>query len=260
MTQVMSKYSDFDIRVIDKVKKLIESSNVIPFYQEIVCNNESKKKKYECLARLYDGEQYISPLYFIDYAKAANVTHLITMQMISKSFEFFKNKSRISFSINISFSDITNPDIRSYTLEAIDHFPYPKNITFEILEDESIDFIYQEAHEIMNCKKKPCAEFIDTLRAKGCKIALDDFGSGYSNFLNLTKLDLDIIKIDGSIIKNIEKENVYVLVETITKLAKAYGLKTVAEFVENEIIYNHVKKLGIDYSQGYYFGKPCVSI
>ncbi|TLT02684.1 EAL domain-containing protein [Aliarcobacter cibarius] len=101
------------------------------------------------------------------------------------------------------------------------------------------------------------SEFIDNAKSKGCKIAIDDFGSGYSNFEYLVKLKADYIKIDGSLIKNInsQKES-YIVVLTIVNFAKQMGIKTIAEFIENEEIYKTINDLGIDFSQGYYFSSP----
>lgn len=89
------------------------------------------------------------------------------------------------------------------------------------------------------------------------KIAIDDFGSGYSNFERLLEYTPDILKIDGSLIKNIETDEFSrSLVETIVTFAKKQNIETIAEFVENENIYNILNEIGVDYSQGYFFGKP----
>lgn len=91
----------------------------------------------------------------------------------------------------------------------------------------------------------------------GCKVAIDDFGSGYSNFEHLLKMDIDFLKIDASIIKNIAKdESSYKITKTIIEFAKSLNLKTIAEYVENEEIFKIARSLGVDYSQGYYFSPP----
>ncbi len=91
----------------------------------------------------------------------------------------------------------------------------------------------------------------------GVKIAIDDFGVGYSNFERLLEYQPDILKIDGSLIKNIDNNPLsFNIVETIVAFAKKEHILTVAEYVENEDIFNILNDLGIDYSQGYYFGKP----
>ena len=95
------------------------------------------------------------------------------------------------------------------------------------------------------------------MKKHGCKIAIDDFGTGYSNFGYLAKLDIDYIKIDGSLITNIDTDLTQkVTVESILLFAKKMNIKTIAEFVENESIYNILVELGVDFSQGYYFSKP----
>lgn len=105
--------------------------------------------------------------------------------------------------------------------------------------------------------QKITIEFIKRVKSKGCKIAIDDFGSGYSNFEYLVKLEADYIKIDGSLIKNIvtQKES-FAVVSTIVNFAKQMEIKTIAEFVENEEIYKIIKNIGVDFSQGYYFTQP----
>ena len=100
-------------------------------------------------------------------------------------------------------------------------------------------------------------EFIKRAKKYGCKISIDDFGSGYSNYYRILELDIDNIKIDGSIIKKLPTdENARVLVETIVSSARRQGYKIVAEFVSNEEILEYIKKFGISYAQGFLLGKP----
>jgi EAL domain-containing protein (putative c-di-GMP-specific phosphodiesterase class I) len=98
------------------------------------------------------------------------------------------------------------------------------------------------------------------VKSYGCKIAIDDFGTGYSNFTHLLKLQTDYIKIDGSIIKNIDTNlGSRALVKTIVNFAKEMGIKTIAEYVEDEKIFTIVKELGVDYTQGYFFSQAVVA-
>ncbi|MEA3552908.1 MAG: EAL domain-containing protein, partial [Campylobacterota bacterium] len=91
----------------------------------------------------------------------------------------------------------------------------------------------------------------------GVKIAIDDFGAGYSNFERLVDYKPDILKIDGCLIRDIETNNYsHCVVRTIVSFATEQNIKTIAEYVENEEIFNILDDLGVDYSQGYYFGKP----
>ena len=118
-------------------------------------------------------------------------------------------------------------------------------MTVEIVESESI-----ENFESFN-------NFLSKLRQYGVKIALDDFGSGYSNFVYLDKIKANYVKIEGTLIKDMMiNDNTLQIVKSIITIAHKFQIETVAEFVSDEKIFKKVKSLGIDYSQGYYIGKP----
>jgi EAL domain-containing protein (putative c-di-GMP-specific phosphodiesterase class I) len=122
-------------------------------------------------------------------------------------------------------------------------------VTFEILESEAIqDF-------------KRVERFIAEVRRYGAKIAIDDFGSGYSNFSYLTKMNPDYIKIDGEIIKDIDVDRAaFLVVETIVAFAKKLKIETIAEYVHSSMVMDKIKELEIDYSQGFYIDKPSSEI
>jgi EAL domain-containing protein (putative c-di-GMP-specific phosphodiesterase class I) len=117
----------------------------------------------------------------------------------------------------------------------------------EILESESLgnyDSIYA---------------FVKAIKLMGCKVAIDDFGSGYSSFEHILKLSdyIDYIKIDGSLVKHIVQDATsYRVVKNIKAFCDELAIKSIAEFVANEAIQNEIQALGIHYSQGYFFGKP----
>ncbi len=122
---------------------------------------------------------------------------------------------------------------------------YKNRIIYEILESEGIEN-YEEV-----------SGFIKEVKNLGGQISLDDFGAGYSNFEYILKLDVDYIKIDSSLIRNIHSD-IYsqIIVETIVGFAQKLGIRTIAEFVHNEDVYEMVKALNIDYSQGFFLSKP----
>ena len=127
--------------------------------------------------------------------------------------------------------------IRSYNIG--------KQVIFEILESDSI-----ENYDLVS-------DFISQMKALGCKIAIDDFGVGYSNFQHLLKLQIDYLKIDASLIKNIHKDkNSAIIVESIVNFSRKLHIKTIAEFVHSKAVSDKVKSLKVDYIQGYYLGKP----
>jgi len=233
-----------NIKWAKKIKDGLENDKFIPVFQPIVNNNNNNWEKYECLVRLQDEDKLISPYFFLGISKKTKHYTAITKVMLSKSFEMFKDKD-VAFSVNITIEDIINEDIQSYIFEMLDSYKIGHRVVFEIVESESIEN-FEQIHK-----------FIEKIKSYKCKIAIDDFGTGYSNFEYLLKLKADYVKIDGSMIKNIDTDrNTQLVVSTIVDFAKKMGMKTVAEFVENKSILNKVKELGIDYSQGYHFSEP----
>ena len=127
----------------------------------------------------------------------------------------------------------------------IDYYKIGHRLVLELVESEGIEN-FDDVHS-----------FIQEFKGYGCRIAIDDFGTGYSNFEYLMKLDVDYIKIDGSLIKNIDTdESAQLVVELIIDFAKRMNIKTIAEFIHNDSVYQKIKSLGIDYSQGYHLGEP----
>ena len=232
-----------DIKWTKLIKKAIETDNIIPFYQAIVDKN-GKIIKYESLMRLIENNNTHTPLLFLDIAKKVKFYPQLTKIMINKAFKKVID-SKVNISINLSIQDITNEGIVKFIIQELSKNKISDFITFELLENESID----DYETVIN--------FINTVKELGCKIAIDDFGSGYSNFIHLLKLKPDYIKIDGSSVKNIDTDtNSYLITKTINDFAHHLGIKTVAEYVHNKKVFKILKKIGIDEYQGYYFSKP----
>lgn len=228
-----------------KIKKAIEEDRITVFFQPIVNTMNRKIDKYEALVRMIgeDGE-IISPYKFLDKAKKSNQYTQITQIVMKKSFKEIIEKD-ISCSINLTIEDIQSSSVREYIYTSLKAIQNCEKIIFELVESEGI-----ENFEDVNI-------FIKKIKSFGCKLAIDDFGTGYSNFEYLLKLNADIIKIDGSLIKEIDiNEDYYSIVQAIVTFAKAKNLDVVAEFVSSEAIHEKIKSLGIKYSQGYLFGEP----
>ncbi|WP_320036040.1 EAL domain-containing protein [Halarcobacter sp.] len=232
-----------NITMQQKVKKALAKDLVVPYFQPIVDKNMNLIK-YESLARVIDpddNKNIISPYFFLDVVQDSKVYEIFTMTMIKKSIEaslLFKQ----SISINLSYEDITNPVIINYLEKVLKNHPYP--ITLEFLESEGL----QDIEKTNN--------FCSIMKSYGAKIAIDDFGSGYSNYDYFFDVPLDVIKLDGSIVKRITDYKGYILIESIVSFAKKLDIKVIAEFVEDEIIFEKLKSLDVDYYQGYYFDKP----
>ena len=216
------------------------------YFQPIVDTKTKEVYKYEALIRYITKEGVeIAPYHFINVAKKTKLYPNINKIVIQDSFKLIKNKNK-RVSINISYDDLSNEKTTAYIYDFLDkNQEYTKNLEFEILESEEIsDFDLVE-------------RFIAKVSKYGCGVGIDDFGAGYSNFHLLSRLNVNFIKIDGSLIKDIDKlKDLEIIVKTISNISKEFNIKTVAEFVSSEEIFNKIKELNIDMAQGFYFSKP----
>ncbi|OHE09973.1 MAG: hypothetical protein A2513_07675 [Sulfurimonas sp. RIFOXYD12_FULL_33_39] len=230
---------------VNKITQAIANDNIVAFFQPIVNNKTDKIEKYECLVRMIDKDGTIhSPFKFLEISKKSRNYAAITKSVIEKAFKKFEN-TNYEFSINLSAKDMVDEVMARNIYDQLEKFSGCNRVIFELLESEGIenyDAVYA---------------FIKRVKEYGCQIAIDDFGSGYSNFIHLLRLKVDIIKIDGSLIRDLDKDkNAQMIVQTIVDFANKLNILTVAEFVHSESIYHVVKELGIDYSQGYYISEP----
>ena len=229
----------------DSIRRALNDDRFVPYYQPIVDNKTLKIQKYEALVRMITPEgEIVSPAMFLSVSKETKMYSHITRYMIRCALNDFKN-SLCSVSINISLEDIQNLSTRKFIREQVKAFPEPSRIVFEILETEEIS------------SYKDLQDFINEIKEFGCKVAIDDFGSGYSNFEHLVKLNVDYIKIDGSLISDIETNHAsQTIVEMLSNFSNKMGIKTIAEFVSKKEINSLVRTIGVDESQGYLFSPP----
>jgi diguanylate cyclase (GGDEF)-like protein len=244
----MNRHTEF-IYWKEKITYAIEHNRIVPYFQPIVNVHNPKEKKYEVLMRLLDEDKIITPNIFLDISKETRQYTELTKIMISKAFETLNNTQNTIFSVNISMIDIADDAILEFIYNKLKIHDVGKRVIFEILETEDITDVNR------------LLDFTNTIRSYGAKLAIDDFGSGYSNFTHFMMIKPDFLKIDGSLIKNIKQNSVeYHIVKAITKFAKSLKIKTVAEFVSTKEIYETLLTLDIDYMQGYYFSEPKESL
>jgi diguanylate cyclase (GGDEF)-like protein len=243
----LDKFQEYENNMLwtKKLKSAFVKDNIEVYFQPLINNNTLKVDKYECLVRLIDEDgKVVAPFFFLDISKKSNQYTKLTKIVIEKSFKKFAHLP-FEFSVNISYEDIEDPQFLVFIKEKIEEYDVANKVVFEILEDENV-----KNYSLL-------ITFIDEIKALGCKVAIDDFGSGYSNFEHLLKMNVDYLKIDASLIKNIATdENSYKITKTIVEFAKSLNLQTIAEYVENKEIFELTKELGVDYSQGYYFSAP----
>jgi len=231
-----------ELNALLMVKKALLEDRIIPVFQKI--EKYEKHKTYECLVRIKENDTLIVPFVFLDAIKRTKYYIELTKVMIKKSFEKFKGTDT-HFSINLSFEDISNKHLVLYLEDILRETGMAHQLILEILESESIDNF------------KLMKSFVIKMQNLGVKISIDDFGSGYSNFSRILELNPDIIKIDGSLIKNIcEDKKSFIIVKTIANFAKELGIQTVVEFVHSEAVLQKTKELKIDAYQGYFIAEP----
>lgn len=224
----------------------------IVYCQPIIFVNNKKQSilHNEVFIRMYDkNNKLIYPAVFFPVAEKYNLMPAIDRYVIGKIFSDYHalcNNDMNNISINISGYSLNDPNFLGFILDQFEKFNLnPKCISFEIKEFTAIN-------NLMNA-----TEFIKQLRKWGCKFILDDFGTGFQSMEYLKYFNIDYIKIDGLLIKNIQDDQIsYVMVESINHAAHILGIKTIAKHVENQVVLKKIKKIGIDYAQGYYIQDP----
>ncbi len=241
----VSKQYEHNIKWTKMLRDALDDGRIQPYFQPIIDVKTNSVTKFEALVRLIEESgSPVAPFAFLPVAKKSKLYPRLTKAMIERSFREFE-LTPFEFAINISVEDIEDKGTREFIYEKLKNFSKPRRVIFEITESEGIE----NFAEVL--------DFIKNVKAIGAKMAIDDFGSGYSNFAYLMKLEVDYIKIDASIIKNIANDkNSYIITKTIVDFCKQIGIKTVAEYVSDKEIFERVKELGIDYAQGYFIGEP----
>ena len=244
--KLLEKIHQENIACHKKLLHAIETDNVVSFFQPLMpIQDKTKVTKYESLVRLKeDNGNIIPPFNFLQAARSNRLYHKVTKAVINNTLAVV-SKYRVPCSINFSLNDLNNKETMKLFFTILNDYKFNELLTIELLETE--DFTN---YQVVN-------DFCIKVRSYGLKIALDDFGSGYSNFSHLIHLPIDYIKIDATLISNIDRDNnSVIMVETIVSLAKKLHVETIAEFVSSGEILEVVKSLGVDYAQGFHLGKP----
>ncbi len=248
---------------VARINEAFEQERFRLFYQKIVpvVPSDVRHEHCEVLLRMMDAQgNLIPPMEFIPAAEKYDMMQLIDRWVIStlfaaKSSEWqrFRNdcahrqdKCSLQYSVNVSGASICDTQFLDFLLDEIaSHAIPPDVVCLEITETMAIT----------NMDK--ARQFIKRVRSAGCRIALDDFGSGMSSFAYLKNLPIDYLKIDGSLIRNIAEDPADLgIVDAVNRIGHLLGFKTVAEFVENDAIMAKLRQVGIDYAQGYGIHKP----
>lgn len=227
------------------IKDALVNNRIVTHYQPIINNTTGRVEKYEALLRLInDKGGIVTPDFFLNVAKRSKYYSLLTRFVVKSACEMFRDNNYV-VSVNLCVQDILNSVTVDFIEKTILTYDIAERIILEITESEGIEQ-YEEVRA-----------FIKQMKRLGCRIAIDDFGAGYANYEYLLRLNVDYIKIDGALIKDIDRNEIsQVVVENICNSSHKLRIKTIAEFVHSESVYDRVRALDIDFSQGYYIGKP----
>lgn len=245
-------FDKFNSHIKDKsyVEKMIMNENIIPFFQPIVNLTTNEVIKHEVLMRVDDKDNFINTFKIIEIAEKEGLVEKIDRSIIAQSFHMYKTMfkesgKRVPLSINLSSKSI-NGKLIDYIMKCVDQYDViPEDITFELTETATSDDLDATLY------------YLKTLRSRGFKIAIDDFGTGYAHVELLSKVDVDYIKIDGVFVMNAsnDKKKLKTL-NALVYLAKNYDTEIIAEFIEDQQTIDILKRLNVEFGQGYYFGKP----
>jgi diguanylate cyclase (GGDEF)-like protein len=246
----ITQFNEVRYSNMDYIKEALEEERLICIYQPIFDTKTKKIVKYEALVRMIDKEdpeKLISPFYFMKVIKGTSQYIKMSKLVLRDVFITLHTYKDVEISVNMDFDDLDNGDMmKIITQNLYENRAIANRLTFELLED----------HEIKDYGK--IMLYLRQLKAFGSKVALDDFGSGYASYSYLIQLDIDILKIDGSIIRELHSspERAKMILNSIRELAASLQCELIAEFVFDEATYEMVRDLGIQYSQGYYLGEP----
>lgn len=235
---------------INTLTKAFKEDKIFTYYQPIVSNKSSTTKHYEVLCRLLDDEnRLIDASKFIHSAKQVGLITQISKIVIDKTFKLF-TKNSYNFSINISMHDLHEEYLLAFLNYKCQKYTIEKSrVHLEIVED------------ILLGSTESLDKQIASLRESGYHVIVDDFSTDKSAYNRMFELQAEYIKIDSSFIKELSKNKSYqIIVRSIVAFAQEVGIKTIAEHVEDKETYSIVKELGVDYSQGFYVGKPSLNL
>lgn len=237
--------SEEEIHILQVIRDALSEERIVPYFQGIYDNENNQFSLYESLMRISDKEGKIYyPNQFLPVAKKYNLYEMISVVMVKRVMEIFVDKD-VRISINLNVRDLYDREMIKVIFENLNKARHPENFVFELLESEAVtDYCYLK-------------QFADKIHKKGAKIAIDDFGSGFSNLLHILRIEADYLKIDGEVIRMIcDDEKSRQFVDFLSSWCSNQNIKVIAEYVENYEIQKNIKNMGISYSQGYYFSKP----
>ena len=234
------------LSIAEEIQTALQDDGLTLAFQPIVHGGSYEIESYECLLRIRGGDGYLPTGPALGIAESMGLIRIIDQRVLVMAIEELKASAEVILAINISGLTTTDPSwLRSLMALVGDRPDLAKRLIVEITETAALDDM-EEA-----------VRFVSAVRKMGCRVALDDFGAGYTSFRHLKTLAVDIVKIDGSFVLNLtSRPEDFLFIKSLLDLASGYGLTTVAECVEDAEVADMLSRQGVDYLQGYHFGKP----
>lgn len=241
---------EHNLETLEQLENAIKNETIVGHFQPIYNVNTQRVDKFETLMRLVDdGGNIHLPTEFIHVAKGARLYAELTRQIVLQTMSKAEANPGIVFTVNICIEDIMDSRTSEFILEHLRGCSCAQQIVFEVVESDEID------------NNTDVKRFFNELKKAGASIAIDDFGSGYSNYAYMFDMGVDLIKIDGSLILNIENDiNKQRITASIIKMAHELDLKIVVEFVGNKAVFDLVVAMGADFIQGMYIGSASAQL
>jgi diguanylate cyclase (GGDEF)-like protein len=233
------------------VVNAVNEGRIIPYFQPILDLKQNRIVAYEVLSRMVLDDQHVEAGRFIEYAEKAGVIHRLDTIVLEKALErFAENKFKGLLFVNLSPRALVIADFVRTLKRAVNDYGIDRGqIVFEITERDTLRNI------------AVLEGLIRELKMEGFKLAIDDFGSGFSSFQYLRRFPVDFLKIEGDFVAHIlDSDKDRAFVQTIGRLAADLGIPVIAEYVENEEVLTALRDMGIDLGQGYYIGRPNAAI
>ncbi|GAA5217436.1 EAL domain-containing protein [Corallincola platygyrae] len=229
---------------IEIVKNALEQGGVEIFGQPIFEQGTRQIASVECLVRIRDGEGFLPPGIFLPAISQTNLYSELSREIIRLSIAQMDSQG-LRYSINVAPQDLFNDETFACLLAQIKAAKQPELIGIEVLESEQIrDY-------------EAFAKKLSQLSELHARVIIDDFGSGYSNLNEILKLKPQIVKLDGSLVRDMDTDpQQRLMVEHFNNLCQAMNIRTTAEFVRNQAICEIVESIGVDYLQGFYLAEP----
>lgn len=235
------------VSIADQVVEALNARRLTLAYQPIVDAKTGEAVQYECLLRMIQPDgQLISAAEFIPVTERVGLISLLDQRVLELAVDALKRHATVNLALNVSGMTASDGTwLEAFLAHIRAHSDIASRLTVELTETAML-------HDL-ECS----ANFISSLRSLGCKVALDDFGAGYTSFRNLQVFELDTVKIDGSFVTGLanNRDN-QLFVRTLVNLADNFSLKSVAECVASAEDAEILRGFGVDYLQGYYFGRP----